>query len=66
VLYSQKAGLDVDKSLEVVSSSAAGSWSLTNYAPRILKRNFDPGFFVEHFVKVRIAIIVEFPHWEGM
>jgi 3-hydroxyisobutyrate dehydrogenase len=53
MLYAQKAGLDVEKTLEVVSSGAAGSWSLTNYAPRMLKRNFDPRFFVEHFVKVR-------------
>jgi 3-hydroxyisobutyrate dehydrogenase len=53
MIYAQKAGLDVEKTLEAVSSGAAGSWSLTNYAPRMLKRNFDPGFFVEHFVKVR-------------
>ena len=37
--------------LESVSGGAAGSWSLTNYAPRMLKGNFDPGFFVEHFIK---------------
>ena len=34
-----------------ISGGAAGCWSLTNLAPRILKRNFDPGFFVEHFIK---------------
>lgn len=37
--------------MSVVGSGAAGSWSLANYGPRMLKRNFDPGFFVEHFVK---------------
>jgi 3-hydroxyisobutyrate dehydrogenase len=66
MLYAQKAGLDVEKTLEVVSSGAAGSWSLTNYAPRMLKRNFDPGFFVEHFVKVRNASSFEFRRWDKM
>ena len=31
--------------------SAAGCWSLTNYGPRITAGNFDPGFFIKHFVK---------------
>jgi 3-hydroxyisobutyrate dehydrogenase len=51
LLYGFKAGLDLNKVLESVSGGAAGSWSLTNYAPRMLKKNFDPGFFVEHFIK---------------
>lgn len=53
LLYAQRAGLDVETTLRLVSSGAAGSWSLTNYAPRMVKRDFNPGFFVEHFVKVR-------------
>lgn len=51
ILYSYKAGLDVEKVLEAVSKGAAGSWSLSNYGPRILKRDFRPGFFVNHFIK---------------
>jgi len=51
LLYAQKAGLDIQKTLNIVSSGAAGSWSLSNYAPRMLKRDFEPGFYVEHFVK---------------
>ncbi len=35
----------------IVGGGAAGSWSLNNYGPRMLKRDFNPGFFVEHFVK---------------
>ena len=46
-----KAGLDLETVLAVVSSGAAGSWSLTNYAPRMLKGDFGPGFYVEHFIK---------------
>jgi 3-hydroxyisobutyrate dehydrogenase len=51
LLYAHKAGLDPETVLESVSGGAAGSWSLTNYAPRILKGDYAPGFFVEHFVK---------------
>ncbi len=37
--------------LKSVSSGAAGSWALSNLAPRIVSGQFDPGFFVDHFVK---------------
>jgi 3-hydroxyisobutyrate dehydrogenase len=51
LLYAQKAGLDPETVLQSVSGGAAGSWSLANYAPRMLKGDFAPGFLVEHFVK---------------
>jgi 3-hydroxyisobutyrate dehydrogenase len=51
LLYAYKAGLDLDTVLESVASGAAGSWSLSNYGPRMIAGNFDPGFFVEHFIK---------------
>jgi 3-hydroxyisobutyrate dehydrogenase len=51
LLYGYKAGLDLEAMLRSVSSGAAACWSLINLAPRVLKRNFDPGFFVEHFIK---------------
>ena len=51
LLYGYRAGLDLERVLESISGGAASCWSLTNLAPRILKRNFDPGFFVEHFIK---------------
>jgi 3-hydroxyisobutyrate dehydrogenase len=51
LLYGYKAGLDLDKVLESVASGAAGSWSLSNYGPRMMAGNFDPGFFVAHFIK---------------
>jgi 3-hydroxyisobutyrate dehydrogenase len=51
LLYAYKAGLDLETVLEAVSGGAAGSWSLTNYAPRMLKGDFEPGFYVEHFIK---------------
>ncbi|HXU69464.1 MAG TPA: NAD(P)-dependent oxidoreductase [Polyangia bacterium] len=51
LLYAHRAGLDAERVLQSVASGAAGSWSLSNYGPRILAGNFEPGFFVEHFIK---------------
>ena len=51
LLYGQRAGLDLHTMLESIAGGAAGCWSLDNLAPRILKRDFDPGFFVAHFIK---------------
>ncbi|MCA9035774.1 MAG: NAD(P)-dependent oxidoreductase [Planctomycetaceae bacterium] len=51
LLYGYRAGLDLPTVLKSVSSGAAGSWSLSNLGPRIIDNNFDPGFFVEHFIK---------------
>jgi 3-hydroxyisobutyrate dehydrogenase len=51
LLYAHRAGLELETVLESVSGGAAGSWSLSNYAPRILKGDFTPGFMVEHFIK---------------
>ncbi len=51
LLYGYKAGLDLETMLKSVGPGAAGSWSLNNLGPRIMQNNFDPGFFVEHFIK---------------
>ena len=51
LLYGYRSGLDLTTVLKSVSSGAAGSWSLSNLGPRIIDNNFDPGFFVEHFIK---------------
>ncbi|MCG8650127.1 MAG: NAD(P)-dependent oxidoreductase [Pirellulales bacterium] len=57
LLYATKVGLDLPTVLESVASGAAGSWSLSNLAPRMIDGDFDPGFFVEHFIKdMRIAL----------
>ena len=51
LLYGHKAGLDLETMLRSISKGAAACWTLDNMAPRILKRDFDPGFFIEHFIK---------------
>ena len=51
LLYGFRAGLDLRTVLDSVAPGAAGSWALSNYGPRMLDGNFEPGFLVEHFVK---------------
>ncbi|MGH7232163.1 MAG: NAD(P)-dependent oxidoreductase [Nitrospiraceae bacterium] len=51
LLYGHKAGLQVETMLRSISGGAAACWSLDHLAPRILKRDFEPGFFVDHFIK---------------
>jgi len=58
LLYGYKAGLNLEVMLSSISGGAAACWTLNNLAPRVLNRNFDPGFFVEHFLK-DMAIALE-------
>ena len=51
LLFAFRAGLDLETTLRAISPGAAGSWSMTNLAPRILRGDFAPGFMVEHIVK---------------
>jgi 3-hydroxyisobutyrate dehydrogenase len=51
LLYALRAGLDVTRVIETISTGAAASWSLTNYSPRALRGDFEPGFKIDHFIK---------------
>ncbi|ETV88444.1 hypothetical protein, variant 1 [Aphanomyces astaci] len=51
LLYAYKSGLDLNEAIAAVGAGAAGSWSINNMGPRIAKRDFNPGFMVEHFLK---------------
>ncbi|MGM9932021.1 NAD(P)-dependent oxidoreductase [Pradoshia sp.] len=51
LVYAKRAGLDPETVLKSISGGAAGSFSLTNLAPRILKGDFEPGFYIKHFIK---------------
>ncbi|WPP49326.1 NAD(P)-dependent oxidoreductase [Catalinimonas niigatensis] len=59
LLYGYKAGLDLPTMLKSISGGAAACWTLDNLAPRIVNRNFDPGFYVEHFIKDMGIALVE-------
>ncbi|MFG6119184.1 MULTISPECIES: NAD(P)-dependent oxidoreductase [Thalassobacillus] len=57
VVYAEKSGLSPENVLKSISTGAAGSWSLSNLAPRMIGGDFAPGFYIKHFVKdLRIAI----------
>lgn len=57
IAYSVRSGLDPKTVLESIENGAAGSWSLSNLAPRMIAGNFEPGFYIKHFIKdMRIAI----------
>ncbi len=49
--YAEKAGLSPETVLESIEAGAAGSWALSNLAPRMIKGDFAPGFYVKHFIK---------------
>ena len=51
LLYAVRSGLDMDAVIDVIGSGAAGSWSINNLGRRIAKGDYDPGFFIKHFVK---------------
>lgn len=57
ISYAKKAGLDPDQVLRSISSGSAGSWSLSNLVPRMVKGDFEPGFYIKHFIKdMKIAL----------
>lgn len=51
LLYADRAGLNAANVIESVGSGAAGSWTVNNLGPRIVQRDFEPGFYIEHFMK---------------
>ena len=51
LVYAKKAGLDPETVLQSIGQGAAGSWSLNNLGPRMIKGDMEPGFFIKHFIK---------------
>jgi 3-hydroxyisobutyrate dehydrogenase len=49
--YAKKSGLDPMTVLKSIGGGAAASWSLNNLGPRMIEGNFDPGFYIKHFIK---------------
>ncbi len=45
--FARKSGLDPQVMIEAVKGGAAGSWQLANLGPRIVGRDFAPGFMVD-------------------
>lgn len=51
LLYARRAGLDTQAVIDIIGKGAAGSWTINNLGPRIVRDDFAPGFFIEHFIK---------------
>lgn len=51
LLYCKRAGMDADALIDVIGKGAASSWSINNLGRRIAQRDFDPGFYIKHFIK---------------
>jgi 3-hydroxyisobutyrate dehydrogenase len=57
IVFSQSQGIDPAFAIESIRGGAAGSWALSNYAPRLFNGDFAPGFSAEHMLKdLRIAL----------
>ncbi len=59
IVYAKGVGLDTQRMLDAIGGGAAGSWQITNMAPRVLRGDFAPGFFVKHFIKDMEIILRE-------
>ncbi|HKJ59097.1 MAG TPA: NAD(P)-dependent oxidoreductase, partial [Halobacteriales archaeon] len=56
LMFAKKAGADLEAVVEAISGGAAGCWTLDNRAPRMIRGNFEPGFFASYQYKdLRIA-----------
>lgn len=51
LMYGSAVGLDQQAVIDVIGSGAASSWAINNLGPRIVQNDYDPGFYVEHFIK---------------
>ena len=49
--YGLAAGLSMDHVLQSITTGAAGSWALSNLAPRMIEGDYAPGFYIKHIVK---------------
>lgn len=55
--YAGQAGLQPEQVLGSISTGAAGSWSLSQLGPRMINGDYEPGFYIKHFIKdMRIAL----------
>lgn len=63
--YAQVVGLDTQKMLDTISTGAAGSWQMSNMAPRIAAGDLNPGFYIKHYIK-DMKIAIEEAHDSGL
>lgn len=65
LIYAESANLDLEKVIGLIGQGAAGCWSINNLGPRMIKDDWEPGFYVEHFIK-DIGIALDDAHRMGL
>lgn len=65
LIYAESANLDLEKVIALIGQGAAGCWSINNLGPRMIKDDWEPGFYVEHFIK-DIGIALDDAHRMGL
>lgn len=65
LIFAQKQGVDLNRAIEAVKSGAAGSWQLSHLAPRIIRRDFQPGFMVD-LIQKDLRLVMEVAELEGI
>ena len=51
ITYAKSVNLDPQTMLQCISSGAAGSWQMNNNGPKMLSNDFEPGFYIKHYIK---------------
>ncbi len=51
LLYARRNGMSMEAVIDVIGRGAASSWAINNLGPKIARGDFNPGFFIKHFVK---------------
>lgn len=49
--YAKEKNLDLNKMLSVIVGGSASSWQAANNGPKMIKKDYAPGFFVKHYLK---------------
>ena len=65
LLFARAGGLDADRVIEAIGAGAAGSWQLNNLGPKIVARDFRPGFFVQ-LMRKDLRLVTESAQGQGL
>jgi 3-hydroxyisobutyrate dehydrogenase len=65
ILLAQRGGLDAARVLEAIGAGAAGSWQLSNLGPKIIAKDYRPGFFIK-LVRKDLRLVAEAANRSGL
>ena len=65
LLFAARGGLDPAQVLEAIGAGAAASWQLSNLGPKIIARDYSPGFFVK-LIRKDLRLVSEAANQNGV